>query len=88
MLTQHFGHYLALACNSCWEENRFMMNGLRRENDQFDIGLILHEKMTHPIITNYQFYHNRIFDPTFLTFEIEIISYAVRKYEFVLNIFV
>ena len=85
MLIKHIAHYLSLPCNSCWEENRFIMNGLRRENDQFDIGLILQEKMTHPIITSYQFYHNRIFDPTFLTFEIEIICYAIIIYEFVSN---
>ena len=57
------------------KENSCMMNVLCRENNQFDIGLILHKKMTHPIITNYQFYHNRIFDPTFL---ISIILFGNR----------
>ena len=52
--------------DSRWaRKNKFMKKGLRIASNQFDIGLMLHEKMTHPIITNNQFYHNRIFDPTF-----------------------
>ena len=52
--------------DSCWgRRNKFTKNGLRIASNQFDTGLMLHEKMTHPIITNNQFYRNRIFDPTF-----------------------
>ena len=64
-------------------KRKFIKNALLTTNNQFDIGLMLHKKMTHPIIMNNQFHCDRNFDPTFhvVIASFKCLGYAHLLYE-------
>ena len=74
-------HYVGQNELMLGEKEKFIKNALLTTNNQFDIGLMLHKKMTHPIIMNNQFHCDRNFDPTF---HIVIASFKCLRYEHLL----